>query len=265
MGAFRIGETFKITGQDRHAVADALLVDTVALTDSTTIVDIGASDGSTSVDLIRRLPAFGSYVIADVSLFLTALTVGRSVLFYDQEDQCILIVGKRLVAWPTLSRSVRLLYGPLLRRAGPHRHEQRQVLMLNPTARSLHAADPRVDYRVHDVFQPWDGPKQPDVIKVANLLRRLYFDDDTLRRGLEAILESLPEGGHLLIVDNPRAKGVGPRAGIYQSIRGRFEPIAQTPDAPEIDDLIQAVGVGDTGTHIDLKQGDEALSRGLYQ
>ena len=242
MGAFRIGETFKITGQDRHAVADALLVESVPLTDSTTIVDIGASDGSTSVDLIGRLPKFGAYVIADVSLFLTAVTVGRSVLFYDQEGQCILVVGKRLVAWPTLSRPIHLLCQPLIRRADRRREERREVLMLNPAVRALQATDPRVGYRVHDVFQPWDGPERPDVIKVANLLRRLYFDDQTLQRGVQAILQSLPEGGHLLIVDNPRAKGVGPRAGVYQRVRGRFVPVAQTAEGPEIADLIEAVG-----------------------
>lgn len=73
-------------------------------------------------------------------------------------------------------------------------------------------ADPRVSYRVHDVFTAWPGD-QPDVIKVANLLRRLYFSDADITRALCAIHESPAEGGHLLVVDNSRIPGIPPGEG----------------------------------------------------
>src|ERR1700744_6183665 len=57
MNALNVGGTIKITGTDRHRAADKLLLDNVDLT-TATIVDIGASDGSTSLDLIAKLPAF---------------------------------------------------------------------------------------------------------------------------------------------------------------------------------------------------------------
>ena len=60
-----VGGTIKITGGNRHPVADQMLIDNVDLSDAT-IVDIGASDGSTSVDLIGKLPALKRYVIADL-------------------------------------------------------------------------------------------------------------------------------------------------------------------------------------------------------
>lgn len=236
MAAMNVGETIKITGANRHPEADALLLDNVNLRGAA-IVDIGASDGSTSVDLINKLTDFKSYVIADLYLEAHAVTSGRHVFFYDPHGACILIVGPRLLAWPSISAAVRLLYAPLISRAAKLAAQRTEILLLNPATTKIIESDPRVTYLVHDVFQPWKGTK-PDAIKVANLLRRLYFSDEEISRALVALLESLPEGGHLLIVDNPRIKEIDTRAGLYQRSEGRFKLVTMTSDEPEINDLI---------------------------
>lgn len=236
MSIIHVGETIKITDADRHGAADALLLENVPLTGAS-IVDLGASDGSTSVELIAKLPDFESYVIADLYLTLRSVQVGRHVLFFDADDNCVLVAGRRLLAWPTLSRTVRLVVAPLIARA--RRRPSRDVLLLGPEARRLTRTDPRVSTRVHDVFQPWGAPA-PDVIKVANLLRRLYFSDADILRALRALLASLDEGGHLLILDNPRLADITLRAGLYRREGGRFRPVAETPDAPEIADLFRS-------------------------
>jgi hypothetical protein len=234
MSIVHVGETIKITGVDRHAAADTLLLEHVAL-ESASLVDIGASDGSTSVELIEKLPGFRSFTIADLYLTLQAVETRRHVLFYDHEGTCVLIAGRRMVAWPSLARWVRLLWTPVL--AAAKGRPRREVLLLGPDARRLVREDERVTTRVHDVFQPWDGPA-PDVIKVANVLRRLYFSDEDIRSALSALLASLDEGGHLLILDNPRIAGIDLRAGLYRRQGGRFTMIAETESAPEIADLV---------------------------
>ena len=236
MSIIHVGDTIKITGANRHGAADALLLDNLDLARAS-IVDIGASDGSTSTELIAKLPDFSSYVIADLYLELQAVEVGRHVLFFDADGRCILVAGRRLLAWPGLSRTVRLLCSPLLARA--RRRAGREVLLLGPDARRLIRSDARVTSRVHDIFQPWPAPA-PDVIKVANLLRRLYFSDGDILRALQALLASLDDGGHLLILDNPRLAGIDLRAGLYRREGGRFHPVAETPDAPEIADLLRS-------------------------
>jgi hypothetical protein len=235
MAAFHVGGTIKITGAARHRAADALILEHVELTDAS-IVDIGASDGSTSVDLIKRLPTFKSYIIADLFLRVTAVRTARHVLFYGPDEAPILIVGPRAVAWPSLSSTVRVLYRWLEHRAR-RVPERTMVLLLNPTTRALIAADPRVAVRVHDIFQPWTGPR-PNVMKVANLLRRLYFSDTDIVRALLTIRDDLNEGGYLLVVDNPRLEGIDERAGLYRRTAGRFVLIAQTEHAPEIAELV---------------------------
>ena len=114
------------------------------------------------------------------------------------------------------------------------------MLLLNPAVRRRLAADERVSYQVHDIFRPWSG-SAPDVIKVANLLRRLYFSDEDLLAALEVLHDSLPEGGHLLVVDNPRAADPPPRAGVWRRADQRFVEVARHGE-PEIADLVERVG-----------------------
>ncbi len=242
MSAIHVGETVKITGGNRHPAADALVMDNVDL-DGAVIVDVGASDGSTSVDLIRKLPAFREYIIADLYFTISARTSGRRVFLFDAEAECILVVGRRTLAWPGDSRFVHALYARSIRRS--HSAPEREITLLNPEVRALMAADPRVTFRTHDVFDPWDQPR-PTVIKVANLLRRLYFPDAAIEKALGVILASLDDGGCLLIVDNPRIKGMQERAGLYRREGNRFVRVAETESSPEIADLIQAVTLPST-------------------
>ena len=89
VSAVCVGGAIKITGGNRHPVADQMLIDNVDLSDAT-IVDIGAADGSTSVDLVGKLAAFKRYVIADLHSHLTAVDTGRRCLFYDGGGTLIL-------------------------------------------------------------------------------------------------------------------------------------------------------------------------------
>ena len=242
MSSIHVGDTIKITGSNRHPAADDLLIENVDVTGKT-IVDIGASDGSTSVDLINKLPGFGEYVIADLFLVAQSLEAFGHLFVYDPDDTCVLVAGRRFVAWPALARWVRVLYRPLLASADRRRGDRRELLLLNPAVRALLAEDPRVSYRVHDVFTPWPGAL-PDVIKVANLLRRLYFADADIVRALGALHSSLPEGGHLLMVDNPRIAGISARAGLYRRVADGFSRVAETEEPPEISDLISSFSAG---------------------
>ena len=239
MKAFHLGGTYKITGTNRHPEADDLLVSRVT-TDRADIVDIGASDGSTSADLAARLGAFATYTIADLYLEVSHVDVGHRTVFFDPKEQPVLIVGPRLLAWPEMSPVVGRLYRRTIRRATKDRDQRTTIPLLNPTVRQVMRDDPRMRARTHDVFTVWPVPV--DVIKVANLLRRLYFSDDRLLEGLRSIHASLVEGGHFLLVDNPRIAGIDERGGLYRKEGGGFVTVAETPHQPEIADLVARVG-----------------------
>ena len=239
MSSIYVGGTIKITGADRHPETDQLLLDHVDL-HAASIVDIGASDGSTSLDLIEKLDSFERYTISDLYLSLSAVRVGRRTALFTEDGTCVLVVGPRAMAWPSLSVPVALAYRPVVRRASARLSSASTVLLLNPEVRQRIARDSRVGYRTHDIFTAWDG-ETPDVIKVANLLRRLYFDDVQLARALHVLRDSLPQGGHLLIVDNPRLADPSPRAGLWRREADRLVEVARVGE-PEIADLVGRVG-----------------------
>ncbi len=238
MSAIYVGGTIKITGTDRHPAADQLLIDNVDLADAA-IVEMGASDGSTSVDLIGRLPGFRSFTITDLYLTVTAKQVGNRTFLYDHDGRCILIAGNRVLSWPSISTAVRVLNYPWFVAAARSSRPTREALLLNPTTRAMIDADHRISYRVHDIFRPWTGPR-PDVIKVANVLRRLYFSETELRAALGALLQDLPEGGHLLVAENPRAKVPG-CGTLYRRAGDRFESIAATDGVIDVAELVPDV------------------------
>lgn len=243
MSAIHVGGTIKITGSDRHPKADALLPENLDLRNAV-IVDIGASDGSTSVDLIERIGEFKSFVIADLFFTIKSSRAWRHVVFYDEQERSILVVGNWFLSWPSQSALVRALYRPLISRARRAGTPTKDVLLLNPRVRQRMVSDPRVSYRVHDVFATWNGDK-PDVIKVANLLRRLYFSDEEIERALRAIHASLADGGHVLVVDNSRIKDMPPRGGLYRKESSGFASVAHTENIPEIDDLMVGLKVSE--------------------
>ena len=245
MSAIHVGGTIKITTADRHPEPDALLLDNLD-TANLVIADVGASDGSTSLDLVRKLDGFAGFVISDLFLEITSARVGRRTVFYDPAGQAILMCGHRFIAWPVLSRLVRILVAPVLLRAATTAREP--VTLLNPDVVELLAQDPRVATREHDVFTVWPDPK-PDVIKVANLLRRLYFTDEQIARALRALHASLPEGGHLLVVDNSREPGMPPRGGLYRREPSGFSLVAETTNTPEIGGLVTALEVAEDAGH----------------
>ncbi|MGI8414701.1 MAG: hypothetical protein ACR2P2_00525 [Nakamurella sp.] len=246
MSQVYIGGTIKITGTNRHPEVDDLLIRNVELSGAA-IADIGASDGSTSLDLIGKLEDFSSFTIADLHMSMTAVLTQRGLAFFDPDGTCVMISGRRSLAWPDQSAWVRRLYTRTIKTAASQRTSHGiDVLLLNPEVRKLMSTDSRVTAKVHDVFAVWPDPK-PDVIKVANLLRRLYFPDEKLKDGLRALTASVPEGGHLLIVDNPRTADPTPRGGLYRRESGRLVVAAETAREPELADLIGEICIETSG------------------
>ena len=58
--------------------------------------------------------------------------------------------------------------------------------------------------------------------------------------GLQPVGGGDDEGGHLLLLDNPRIAGIDLRAGLYRKEAGRFVVVAETEHAPEIADLVRS-------------------------
>ena len=88
----------------------------------------------------------------------------------------------------------------------------------------------------HNIFDFWDG-EQPNVVKVANVLNKIYFSDELIIKSLQNIFSVLSEGGLLLIAENRKEE----KAALYQKKGFKFELVSSTKARVEIDDLVQQI------------------------
>ncbi len=241
MVTFHLGGTVKITARGRHRDPDAKLRELVGFTGAT-ILDIGASDGGTSVDLIELLgESFARYFITDRHLSVDVVEIKQCALFFDRADQCILIAGRGYVAYPGGNPIVARLFRPMIDKAR-RSSNRRSIQLLHPAVRRLVAEDDRVTVCEHDVFQPWEGPT-PDVVKVANLLNRDYFSDDQLMDALRHLMHTVADGGHLFIIDSPADPlDTTARTGLYRRTGESLVAVTTGFRPPAVADLVQRLG-----------------------
>jgi hypothetical protein len=203
LSVLKFGTTFKTTRPGRHAESNRLLSE-LYRGQRPTILDVGASDGSTCLDLIAALDGYDRYFATDHHLSVEWAVDPRGVIFFrDEGGRCILRAGRRFVAYvdtegarPPLGAIAKLLIGGV-RRVGPWR----RLSLVQPSLRALAARDRRVVIDHYDLFTPWRGPR-PDLIKIANVLNRIYFTEEKIVQVLTRQRDLLPEGGRLLLLDN---------------------------------------------------------------
>ncbi|WP_434043189.1 MULTISPECIES: hypothetical protein [Sorangium] len=225
--------TRKTTRPGRHRQSDALLVKALGQ-QRPVVLDVGASDGSTALDLLTTLgDAFASYFVTDRALSLRVRTDDRGrAFFYDADGACVLAATPRLLFYPA-AEGLRWLprwASPWLQGGiPPYDPAYPEVSLVQPRLQELARRDARVVLRTHDIFQPWDGPA-PTVIKAANLLNRAYFSDDQLRQAMRNFWSALAPDGLLLVIDNRDIE----KASLFARTEGGFRHIDSIHGGTEI-------------------------------
>jgi hypothetical protein len=198
----QFGITFKTTYADRHKQSNCFLLETYR--GSTPVVlDVGASDGTTSLDLIRTLgKSFSRYFVTDLNQVVRCGRDDRGVVYFaDQSGKCILRASKRLLVYADAtgaSMPLRLLSARLLAEFR-HVNAWHDVEVIQPDLLRLASVDQRIVIKRYDMFTPWADTK-PDVVKIACLLTREYFSDAQIREALRVQCANVAPGGRLLLV-----------------------------------------------------------------
>ena len=170
------------------------------------IIGVGASDGSTSLDFMEALKwRFLKYDVTDKTL---AIGVRRDAdgrrYFYDGRC-CILTASNLFLRYPQVSGlPIRGKPGFLSLTAPPippPADDVESISLVYPGLRARERTDPRVVIWPYDFRELWEGPSA-DVVKVANVWNRSYFDDATIVGGLQNLRRALTEGGWMLLVEN---------------------------------------------------------------
>jgi len=202
ISTLQFGVTFKTTRPGRQVNSDRLISGLYRGL-KPVVLDVGASDGSTSLDLIESLQGnFARYFVTDLNLSARCGYDRRGALYFmDHRGTCVLRATRRLLvysedrgAWFPLP----ILANALL--AGSRDVDDwRDVLLIQPELVGLSARDSRIIIMRYDIFAPWTG-ERPDVIKVANLLNAKYFTPARMKQALEVQCSNLAPGGRLLLV-----------------------------------------------------------------
>jgi hypothetical protein len=202
ISTLQFGVTFKTTRPGRQQHSNRIIAQ-LYRGSRPVILDVGASDGSTSLDLIRTLGSdFGRYFVTDLNLSTRCGYDSRGRLhFLDRNGKCALRASKRFIVYSEVSGAsfplrfiARLLMG-----GARNVDDWREVLLVQPELIKLAANDARIGIMRYDLFTPWTG-QPPDLIKVANLLNGKYFSDEQMRQALRIQCSNLASNGRLLLV-----------------------------------------------------------------
>ncbi len=218
------------------------------------VLDLGASDGITTVELLhalRRAGVVGARLrLADLTLTLHRYRAGALVEYRTARGEPVLArlgwLGLRLPRSPRRFDGPSTLLARLYLKLGPVRRRLREtgtISLVNPAARSdsdLDASELDVLVRNDALSDGFDG------IRASNVLNKENFSPDQLRRAIGNLHAYLREGGYLLISRSQ----IGPdgeteRGSVWQRRGSRFIPVEGFGGGSELAEVVAALAEPD--------------------
>jgi hypothetical protein len=171
------------------------------------ILDVGMSDGSTTLDLVECLNGhYGRYYATDKSLSVLACRRGRRVWFYHPASRlCFMRAGPLLLLYGELRSSFpfidRWAREGLRKAPDPDRAVLQSVDLVQPGLRRLERAGSGIEIFEWDLFDTW-RERAPQVVKVGNVLNHDYFSEERIMSAIRKFRSLLADGGYLVVVEN---------------------------------------------------------------
>ena len=207
ISAIKIGDTWKSTRKQRHVLSDKMILEFVNSRKRPSFLEVGASSGSTSLDLLDQLGGnYERYYVTDLSFEIVSVKQkGVTYLYHPVSGQCIMRVTDRFLMYEDVEKAL-FHFGWIVSKkiadAPPSDSLNHTTInLLHPVLRDLIVSDPRIVVKRHDILEPWPYDTV-DVVKVANVLNREYFSTDEIRAILENVKKALKKNGRLIVIDN---------------------------------------------------------------
>lgn len=207
ISAIKIGDTWKSTRKQRHVLSDKMIFELVNSRERPSFLEVGASSGSTTLDLLDRLgDNFERYYVTDISFEMVSVKQdGATYLYHPISGRCIMRVTDRFLMYEDVEKAL-FPFGRIVRKkiadAPPSDSLNHTTInLLHPVLSDLIASDPRIVVKKYNILEPWPHDRV-DVVKVANVLNREYFSTDEIRKILENVKKALKKNGRLVITDN---------------------------------------------------------------
>jgi hypothetical protein len=200
VSSFKFGETFKSTQKARFPLTISELAG-LNYQSPPVILEIGASDGSTSLDIMKSIP-FEKYFVTDLNNEAYFIVSGDVTWFYDEMGKCILRASNKWIVYPDFDSAVFPLnkFARALFKAAPKFSDSAsKICLVKPALQSL--KDDRVTIQKYNMFQPWTHEKA-DLIVAANILNLCYFTASEIIGVVKGLISALNDKGFIAIIDN---------------------------------------------------------------
>ncbi len=211
------------------------------------VLDLGASDGVTTVELLsalRRAGVAGARLrLADLTLTLRRYRAGALVEYRTARGEPVLVrlgwLGLRLPRSPRRFDGLSSLLARLYLKRTPFRRRLREIgtiSLINPAARS----DPDLEAFELDVLVRNDALNDDfDGIRASNVLNKENFSRDQLRRTLGNLHAYLREGGYLLISRNQIGRdGETERGSVWRRRGAGLIPVEDFGGGSELAEVV---------------------------
>jgi len=244
MTTFGFSGVYKTTRAGRHKQTQQFLKEyTGKLTQPPGILDIGASDGSTSLDLINLLQGqFKKYYVTDYNIQCRYVAHKGYTYFFDQSNECFLAASEKFVFYPANKSLFNFLFKNRL--AQIKDLPKSELLLINKDLQEKQQANDKIVILQHNVFVPWAKEKM-DMVIVGNLLNRSYFTDTQIEAAVKNCYAALTDNGLLTIIRNTLTDNGDEfeRSTSYQKTAGntRLQKKHEVNGGIEIDELLASL------------------------
>ena len=234
----KIGTTYKTTDYDRFPQTTQLLAE-LPFEMPPVVLDVGASDGSTSLAVMKKL-RFTRYYVTDLHIKAHVYPTHKGMFLSDMEARPWLYVNRCFVIhndlngaeWPYNAIAARIFrtFDASKPRA------ERGIYMINPELAAKRGDRIRIEQ--YSIFDAWAHEKA-DLVIAANLLNRGYFTDDDLRAGLRNLRDAMHDGAVLAVVENRNTDAASiEQSSVFRRSGSRFLAEARIGAGSDIHELV---------------------------
>jgi hypothetical protein len=165
------------------------------------ILEVGASDGSTSLDIIQVIP-FEKYFVTDLNIEIYYIVSGATTWFYDENGICVLRVSNRWVVYPEDGTGIfpfNKIAQAFFKRAPKCTDVASKITLINPLLQAI--KNNKITIQKYNIFEPWFC-KKVDLIIAANILNLSYFTASEIIQALKELTSNLNDKGRIAIIEN---------------------------------------------------------------
>jgi hypothetical protein len=236
IAAVKIDGVFKTTRSNRFPRTRQLLAG-LRFPSPPVVIDVGASDGSTSLDVIEAIE-YSRYYVTDRHTEARTCATRNGIYFCDAASRPFMYANRFFVVYNDLRRAwwpfSWLVPRFFARFDVSGSLATRRVMLVNPELVSRLGDGIRLEQ--YSIFDPWPFEKA-DLVIAANILNRSYFSDAKLVEALRNLRAAMKASGRLAVIENRSVE----QSTIFRLDGGRFTVEREVETGSDIRSLVSSL------------------------